>query len=251
VKYCYKCGAEHPKDDAAFCIECGEKAPSKDAAAGGKGAKSASKSAPPAAEQMSSAPASAAPKPPNKRRAALWVAWVVVGLLAAGNIGQGLYFGVFKDGDSSSETAVVADVTTTSGVSTTTTVAPTTTTTSVMSLTEQAVSADEAGAKALVRNAMTVMESAYVDVRSYVPSVELEAALKDIEPGISFFARGGFGAASSPTSKAALDAVDYYGTVDSYELGTTAASGKTFGVLVDKSPGGGNTFYVNGERAEW
>ena len=45
--------------------------------------------------------------------------------------------------------------------------------------------------------------------------------------------------------------MNYDGTASTYEVGTQSESAKTFGVLVDKGAGGGNTFYVDGAVKSW
>ena len=46
--------------------------------------------------------------------------------------------------------------------------------------------AQDAAAKSLVRNAMTAIESAYVDLRTFLPATMTADALKAIEPSITF-----------------------------------------------------------------
>lgn len=106
--------------------------------------------------------------------------------------------------------------------------------------------AHDAAAKSLVRNAMTAVESAYVDTRDFS---EISADdLSAIEPSITFTEADN--AATEPSASAEDNAVNVSLTgEDTYEVGTTSASGKTFGVAVDKSTG--NTFYVDGEEESW
>jgi hypothetical protein len=112
--------------------------------------------------------------------------------------------------------------------------------------------AQDAAAKSLLRNSMTAIESAYVDLRTFVPGPEMAAALVDIEPSITFVAVGSSGAAAAtPTAAAARDEVNYCGTETTYAVGTMSESGWTFGVEVNKGPGGGNFFYVNGAQEAW
>jgi len=97
--------------------------------------------------------------------------------------------------------------------------------------------AQDAAAKSLVRNSMTAIESAYVDLRTFAPATMTAAVLVAIEPSISFTAVGSNVAATNPTASADNDTVDYYGT--------------DFGVIVDKGANGGNEFYINGVSADW
>jgi type IV pilus assembly protein PilA len=111
--------------------------------------------------------------------------------------------------------------------------------------------AQDASAKSLVRNSMTAIESAYVDLRTFDPTTMTAAALGAIEPSITFVAAAGTTAATAPTASAQLHSVNYYGTATTYAVGSLSQSEKTFGVIVDKGSGGGNTFYVNGVSHEW
>jgi type IV pilus assembly protein PilA len=86
--------------------------------------------------------------------------------------------------------------------------------------------AQDAACKSLVRNAMTA-----------------------IEPSITFAVLAA--AATAPTALTASNAVNYTGTATTYAVGSLSASGKTFGVAVNKGAGGGNTFYVAGVAKAW
>jgi type IV pilus assembly protein PilA len=110
--------------------------------------------------------------------------------------------------------------------------------------------AQDAAAKSLVRNAMTAVESAFVDTRDFT-AID-DTMLGDIEPSITFTCADGAGAADGPTALASADAVDV-GLVaaDQYEVGTVSESEKTFGVAVNKGAGGGNTFYVGADVTPW
>ena len=95
----------------------------------------------------------------------------------------------------------------------------------------QRAKAQDAAAKSLVRNAMTSMESAYVDTQDF--SVVTLADLQDIEPAITWPAKGAAGVATAPaaTSLAKNNIVSWAGTaVNTYEIGTVSQSGATFGV---------------------
>lgn len=108
--------------------------------------------------------------------------------------------------------------------------------------------AQDAAAKSLVRNAMTAVESAYVDVRDF--SGIADADLVAIEPSIVFTT--GAAAATAPAADAQANEVNWEGTgANTYEVGSVSQSGKTFGVAVDKGADGGNTFYIDGAAADW
>jgi prepilin-type N-terminal cleavage/methylation domain-containing protein len=113
--------------------------------------------------------------------------------------------------------------------------------------------AQDANAKALVRNSMTAIESAYVDLRTFDPTEMTAAVLGAIEPSIGFTNAGSFAAAyATPTAPAKDDDVNYYGDQYSYACGSLSESGKTFGVLVNKGPTStGNYFYIAGQTADW
>ena len=109
--------------------------------------------------------------------------------------------------------------------------------------------AQDAAAKSLVRNAMTAIESAYVDLRTFAPATMTAAILSGIEPSITFVNLAN--ASTAPTALASADSVNYDGTASTYEVGSESESGKDFGVAVDKGAGGGNDFYINGAAADW
>jgi type IV pilus assembly protein PilA len=106
--------------------------------------------------------------------------------------------------------------------------------------------AQDAAAKSLVRNAMTALESAYVDARTYAPATVDHATLLAIEPSINFVAAGAACATTVPaitaTQNASAAAVDYFGNGTSYSIATLSASGNAFGVAADKGTTGGTTF---------
>ncbi len=114
--------------------------------------------------------------------------------------------------------------------------------------------AQDSSAKSLVRNAMTAMESAYVDTRSFetVTADDLQA----IEPSIKFFELAN--AATAPAVSADDDAVNFSAIAqNAYEIGTTSLSEKTFGVIVNKTAAAigddlpGNTFYIGTDSGNW
>jgi type IV pilus assembly protein PilA len=101
--------------------------------------------------------------------------------------------------------------------------------------------AQDAAAKSLVRNAMTAIESTYVDTQDF--SAMTQADLKAVEPSITWpVVAAVAGAATSPAGLAAKSEVSVSGISKTvYEVGAVSASGHVFGVKVDKSVG--NTFY--------
>jgi prepilin-type N-terminal cleavage/methylation domain-containing protein len=106
--------------------------------------------------------------------------------------------------------------------------------------------AQDASAKSLVRNAMTSVESAYVDARTYVPATMTAAILAAIEPSITFVAAAATGIctdiAITSTGSADAHSVQYFGTASAYEITTASLSGNLFGVHASKVAGGGTTF---------
>jgi len=121
--------------------------------------------------------------------------------------------------------------------------------------------AQDSAAKSLCRNAMTAIESAYVDTRNFADIDE--ALLLEIEPSIDFVV-GTVNAATAPSAEASEDQVDFLpsGThddpVDAYQVGSVSLSDKTFGVAVNKTAAAidgigapGNTFYIDGEVKDW
>ena len=114
--------------------------------------------------------------------------------------------------------------------------------------------AQDSAAKSIVRNAMTAMESAYVDTRSFS---DIDGTmLTDIEPSIGFNELAG--CAANPASEADDGEVDFNAISDDiYEIGSVSLSDKEFGVVVNKTAtasgdnGPGNTFYIDGEVADW
>jgi type IV pilus assembly protein PilA len=111
--------------------------------------------------------------------------------------------------------------------------------------------AQDASAKSLVRNSMTAIESAYVDLRTFDPTTMDATSLKAIEPSITFVAVASTAAATAPTATSATHSVNYFGTATTYAVGSLSQSGKTFGVIVDKGVNGGNTFYVGTVSKDW
>jgi len=123
----------------------------------------------------------------------------------------------------------------------------------IPSLLGQRAYAQDANAKALVRNSMTAIESAYVDHRTFDPAWMTADVLSAIEPVFTFTVAGSFAAAyGTPTASAADDEVNYFGDEDSYAVGCRSESGRTFGVVVTKGPSStGNLFYIDGATNDW
>ena len=113
--------------------------------------------------------------------------------------------------------------------------------------------AQDAAAKSLVRNAMTSIESAYVDLRTFAPATMDTNALKLIEPSITFTPlAGAFSATAIPAPTVNPNTVQYGGDAAHYWVGCLSLSGKTFGVFVDKSSAStGNIFFVAGAVKSW
>ena len=108
--------------------------------------------------------------------------------------------------------------------------------------------AQDASAKSLVRNAMTSLESAYVDARTYDPTVATPAVLGAIEPSITFSAAAATGICTATvctttgSADSAVHSVQYFGIATSYEITTASLSGNVFGVHAEKTASGGTTF---------
>jgi type IV pilus assembly protein PilA len=111
--------------------------------------------------------------------------------------------------------------------------------------------AQDAAAKSLVRNAMTAMESGFVDTQDF--SAVTLADLQGIESSIQWPAKGAAGVCSAPaaTSLTSGSIVSWSGTgAMTYEIGTFSASGKEFGVKLNKATGV-TTWYVGGVVKAW
>ncbi len=108
--------------------------------------------------------------------------------------------------------------------------------------------AQDANAKSLVRNAMTAIESANVDIRDF--SAITLADLGGVEPSIVWVAGGTEAAtldAPEALATAADDEIAYFGTSETvYAAGTYSQSGRTFAILVDKGAGGSTEDYIDG-----
>jgi hypothetical protein len=111
--------------------------------------------------------------------------------------------------------------------------------------------AADAAAKSLVRNAMTAIESAFVDLRTFVPTTMTPALLASIVPGITHVPVAGASAATAPTAEQAASTVNYFGTAIMYAVGIVSESGRTFGAIVDKGADGGVAWYIDGVARDW
>ena len=108
--------------------------------------------------------------------------------------------------------------------------------------------AQDAAAKSLVRNAMTAIESAYVDLRDFTRSRSRLHSMA-VEPAIAWTAAENANAAQAPAATALTkdNIVDWTGDgLSTYKLGTVSESGNTYGVEVDKSTGPGAVYDTNG-----
>lgn len=114
--------------------------------------------------------------------------------------------------------------------------------------------AQDAAAKSLVRNGMTAIESAYVDLRTFAVLTMTDTVVELIEPSIDFVATADSASALNPALAVAAaqdDQVAYWGDLSTYAVGSASESGKTFGVFVNKGAGGGNDYVINGASADW
>jgi type IV pilus assembly protein PilA len=114
---------------------------------------------------------------------------------------------------------------------------------------QQRHKAQDASAKSLIRNAMSVIESAYTDTRTFDPAATgmSPADLHALERPITFVLLAG--AATAPTASATTGAVNYAGTDTMFSVGTVSESGRTFGVIVDMVAG--TAHYVDGAERGW
>jgi type IV pilus assembly protein PilA len=114
---------------------------------------------------------------------------------------------------------------------------------------QQRQKGQDAAAMSLVRNAMTVIESAYVEAKTYDPTQDgmLPADLHAIERPITFVPLDA--AATSPTAVAAESTVNYTGDEKTFAVGVTSASGTSFGVVFDQEVGA--AYYTAGEVQNW
>ncbi len=107
--------------------------------------------------------------------------------------------------------------------------------------------AQDSAAKSLVRNAMTAIETAYVDLQTFNPVHATKPMTGDvlhaIEPSIVFtaLADAATTTAIAATATTSTNTVNFYGTDTTYCVGTVSASLNKFGVVVNKAAAG-NTF---------
>ena len=95
--------------------------------------------------------------------------------------------------------------------------------------------AQDSAAKSLVRNAMTAVESAYVDTRSFL-DVDHDMLVPSSRRSTSLLEPWASSPPLLPTAEADADAVDFTAdTADVYAVGTVSLSDKTFGVAVNKT----------------
>jgi len=95
--------------------------------------------------------------------------------------------------------------------------------------------AQDTAARSLIRNAMTAVESAYVDDRSFLLVNVADLAL--IEPSIAWQA-GAAGCSAATAADAGTDQVAYFPvTASNYEVGTQSQTTTVFGADVDKNVG--------------
>ena len=105
--------------------------------------------------------------------------------------------------------------------------------------------AQDAAAKSIVRNAMTAIESAYVDSHTYAPATVTAAVLNAIEPSFTFIpdtAPVATLAAIPATALASASDVDYFGDASTYSVGSVSESGNKFGVVTNKGANGSTSF---------
>jgi type II secretory pathway pseudopilin PulG len=108
----------------------------------------------------------------------------------------------------------------------------------------QRVKAQDAAAKSLVRNAMTSVESQFVDSRSFDTSTALPAA-HEIDPRINFQPLAYDSATGTPRVEAQTKeaTVAYDGQGAMYMVVTVSETGRIWGVSADKGAGGGTEFF--------
>ncbi len=113
--------------------------------------------------------------------------------------------------------------------------------------------AQDTASKSLVRNAMTAIESSYVDNRDFDVADMTAVALMAIEPSITFVLSGAIATpySAAPGANTSDNDVAYYGAAQTYSVGTMSASGTAWGVFVNKA-GAGTVFYKGGASvAAW
>ncbi len=112
--------------------------------------------------------------------------------------------------------------------------------------------ASDVEAMTLLRDSMTSIESAFTSVGTFEPSAFTGELLRQMDPSVTFIIRDTKDAATAPEGPTAEKTVDFFGAPTTYAVGTVSASGTTFGVVVNKDPGGkATTYYVNGQVEDW
>jgi prepilin-type N-terminal cleavage/methylation domain-containing protein len=113
--------------------------------------------------------------------------------------------------------------------------------------------AQDASSKSLVRNAMTAIESAYVDNRTFDVATMTAASLVLIEPAIVFNAVAvGVPLTAAPGGSTSAHAVGYFGAGQTYQVGSLSESTNAWAVAVNKGVGGGTVYYKNaGVVTQW
>jgi type IV pilus assembly protein PilA len=112
--------------------------------------------------------------------------------------------------------------------------------------------AQDTASKSIVRNAMTAIESSYVDNRAFDLAKMTAASLMAIEPSITFVeVAAGVPISGTPGALTTANAVSVYGVGQTYQCGTESASGEVWGVAVNKAAGGGTVYYKHGAIATW
>jgi type IV pilus assembly protein PilA len=112
------------------------------------------------------------------------------------------------------------------------------------------IKAQDGAAVSLVRNALTVVESAYVEQRDY--SMLTAATLQAIEPAITWNAGSVDlvdptvpAVTAAVTASARARAVDYYGqSATEYDVASVSESGNRYGIQVTSTGGGAGAAYV-------
>lgn len=107
-------------------------------------------------------------------------------------------------------------------------------------------------AMTLVRNSMLAVQSLHAAAGTYDLQDIPAALLQQMATVVTFTIRDDDQAAKAPTSLASDMAVDIYGTLTGYALGTQSDSGRLFGVIVNAGSSiGATTYYVDGQVQDW
>ena len=114
-------------------------------------------------------------------------------------------------------------------------------------------SPDEAdfNARALVRQAATAIDKAYVDAQTFDPKALTPNTLKAVASSITFHPMSDTSAATAPNAQAKDGAVNYAGTQTSYAVGTVSESGAAFGMVVDRQSNTKTYYLDGGQVASW